>query len=162
MKRIALLMLINLYGSTIYAETTKSSEVQQKTGVAQAISENTIRIQTRPEIVGLWGMGIQNKKNKCTEYYNFKSNSNVVIKSGEEWSTGVYDYQPTPDPDSDLSALTLQVQYDNNQVDCSGTQEDQSGEVTQYFVKWKNDRTLSLCSSENSEQCFATLQRVLP
>lgn len=161
MKKIALLVLVSLYGSTIYAENTKSPEKQQNVQVNKSAVENTIRIQTRPEIVGLWGMQIA-KKNQCVEYYNFKSDSNVLIKSGNEWSTGVYDYEPTPDPSSVLSALTLQIQYDNNEIDCSGVQKDQTGEVTQYYVKWQNPSTVSLCNSENSEQCFATLQRVLP
>lgn len=161
MKKIALLVLVSLCGSTIYAENTKSPEKKQNTLGNQPAVENTIRIQTRPEIVGLWGMQIE-KKNQCIEYYNFQSNSNVLIKSGNEWSTGVYDYEPRPDPNSVLSALTLQIQFDNNEVDCSGIQEDQTGEITQYYVKWQNPSTLSLCNSENSEQCFATLQRVLP
>lgn len=161
MKKIALLILMSLHGSTVYAENIKSSETQQNAKATQFASENTIRIQTRPEIVGLWGMEIA-KKNKCVEYYNFKSNSDILIKSGSEWSTGVYAYQPTPDPSSALSALTIQIQYDNNEVDCSGIQVNQTGEIMQYCVKWKTPRTLSLCDSENSEQCFATLHRVLP
>lgn len=159
MKKIVLLLLINLYCSTVYAENIKSTKISPNT--VASVSKNTISIQTRPEIFGLWGMQID-KKNKCVEYYNFKSNSEVVIKSGNEWSTGIYDYQQKLDTNSVLSALTLQVQYDNNQVDCSGVQHDQTGEITQYYVKWKDPRTLSLCNSENSEQCFATLNRILP
>ncbi|MDY6487592.1 hypothetical protein SKM51_10385 [Acinetobacter faecalis] len=161
MKKIALLVLINLYGSMIYAENLKSTEVQPNSKANSSVTENTIRIQTRPEIVGLWGMHIANK-NKCVEYYNFKSNSELLVKSGSEWSTGIYDYQPTPDINSVLSALTFQIQFDNNAVDCSGIQEDQTGEISQYYVKWKNPNTLSLCNGENSDQCFATLKRVLP
>ncbi len=161
MKKIALLVFINLYGSTIYAENLKSTEIPLNSKANSSVTENTIRIQTRPEIVGLWGMQIANK-NKCVEYYNFKSNSELLIKSGSEWSTGVYDYQPTPDTNSILSALTFQIQFDNNAVDCSGIQEDQTGEISQYYVKWKNPNTLSLCNGENSDQCFATLKRVLP
>ena len=86
MKKIALLVLVSLCGSTIYAENTQSPEKQQSPKINQPAVENTIRIQTRPEIVGLWGMQIE-KKNQCIEYYNFQSNSNVLIKSGNEWST---------------------------------------------------------------------------
>jgi hypothetical protein len=124
-------------------------------------SSNTIRVTTRPEIVGLWGMQVANNK-KCIEYYNFKSNNNVIIKSGQEWSSGIYDYQQSQEERTLLPALVLQVKYDNNEKDCSGLQEDQTGEISQYFVQWKNPSTINFCSNEKAEQCFATLRRVLP
>ena len=134
---------------------------QETDEIADSAMSNTIRIQTRPEIVGLWGMQIANNK-KCVEYYNFKSNNDVIIKSGQEWSSGIYDYQPSQEERSLLSALILQVKYDNNERDCSGLQEDQTGEISQYFVQWKNASTINFCSNEKAEQCFATLRRVLP
>ena len=134
---------------------------QETDEIADSAMSNTIRIQTRPEIVGLWGMQIANNK-KCVEYYNFKSNNDVIIKSGQEWSSGIYDYQPSQEERSLLSALILQVKYDNNERDCSGLQEDQTGEISQYFVQWKNSSTINFCSNEKAEQCFATLHRVLP
>ena len=134
---------------------------QETDEIADSAMSNTIRIQTRPEIVGLWGMQIANNK-KCVEYYNFKSNNDVIIKSGQEWSSGIYDYQPSQEERSLLSALILQVKYDNNERDCSGFQEDQTGEISQYFVQWKNASTINFCSNDKAEQCFATLRRVLP
>ena len=127
----------------------------------RVVDSNPIRIVTRPEIVGLWGMQIANNK-KCIEYYNFKSNNNVVIKSGQEWSSGIYDYQSSQEERSALPALILQVKYDNNEVDCSGYSENQTGEISQYFVQWKNSSTINFCSNEKAEQCFATLRRILP
>ena len=134
---------------------------QETDEIADSAMSNTIRIQTRPEIVGLWGMQIANNK-KCVEYYNFKSNNDVIIKSGQEWSSGIYDYQPSQEERSLLSALILQVKYDNNERDCSGLKEDQTGEISQYFVQWKNASTINFCSNDKAEQCFATLRRVLP
>ena len=134
---------------------------QETDEIADSAMSNTIRIQTRPEIVGLWGMQIANNK-KCVEYYNFKSNNDVIIKSGQEWSSGIYDYQPSQEERSLLSALILQVKYDNNERDCSGLQEDQTGEISQYFVQWKNASTINFCSNDKAEQCFATLRSVLP
>ena len=134
---------------------------QETDEIADSAMSNTIRIQTRPEIVGLWGMQIANNK-KCVEYYNFKSNNDVIIKSGQEWSSGIYDYQPSQEERSLLSALILQVKYDTNERDCSGLQEDQTGEISQYFVQWKNASTINFCSNDKAEQCFATLRRVLP
>ncbi len=83
-------MLFMLTSSVLMANTPSQAED------TQASNQNNIRVTTRPEIVGLWGMEIPNNR-KCVEYYNFKSNSDVVIKSGEEWSMGIYDYQPSTD-----------------------------------------------------------------
>jgi len=88
--------------------------------------------------------------------------NDVVIKSGEEWSYGIYEYQPSDDPKEQLSALVMQIKFDNNKVDCSGQQQDQTGDVSQYFVQWKNDHTINFCSTAKGEQCFATLRRMLP
>ena len=114
----------------------------------------------RPQIAGLWGMKIPNN-NKCVEYYNFKSSNQVIIKSASEWSTGIYEYQPSPE-NSKIGALALQVKYDNNQKDCSGHQQDQAGEVSQYFVQWRDANTIQFCASEKDDKCFVTLRRVLP
>ncbi|TXJ05737.1 MAG: hypothetical protein E6Q26_00350 [Acinetobacter sp.] len=134
--------------------------VNAKAATAQK-SAKAITVTTRPEIMGLWGMEIASNK-QCVEYYNFRGVNEVVIKSGQEWSYGVYDYQPSEDHNERLPALLLQIKYDNNEVDCSGLQQDQAGEVSQYFVKWTNERTIDFCANEKGEKCFATLRRVLP
>lgn len=130
---------------------------------APTVAENmqhNIRIQTRPALVGLWGMPISNNK-KCTEYYNFKSNNDVFIKSGEEWSYGIYDYQPTID--KTLPALLgLNIHYDNNKKDCSGVQEDQSGEVTRFAITWHTASSISFCLEDKPNECFAHLKRIAP
>jgi hypothetical protein len=160
MKKMAVLMLMTFTASTIYANSPQKPEANKQQNLEASAEQ--ISIKLRPEIVGLWGMQFE-KKNKCIEYYNFKSNNEVVVKSGKEWSTGVYDYQRSPEMmTKNLSALTMQIQFDNNEVDCSGIQVDQTGEVTQYIVKWKDPRTVDLCNNENSNECFATLRRVLP
>lgn len=163
MKKTYLTIFLILCSSVVMANENKAVVVteQETDEIADSAMSNTIRIQTRPEIVGLWGMQIANNK-KCVEYYNFKSNNDVIIKSGQEWSSGIYDYQPSQEERSLLSALILQVKYDNNERDCSGFQEDQTGEISQYFVQWKNASTINFCSNDKAEQCFATLRRVLP
>ena len=163
MKKTYLTIILILCSSVVMANENKAvvATEQETDEIADSAMSNTIRIQTRPEIVGLWGMQIANNK-KCVEYYNFKSNNDVIIKSGQEWSSGIYDYQPSQEERSLLSALILQVKYDNNERDCSGLQEDQTGEISQYFVQWKNASTINFCSNDKAEQCFATLRRVLP
>lgn len=158
MKKTCLsLMLLTLTTWAMAADINKNTQTAAQ---ASAVA-NTFRIVTRPEIMGLWGMEIPTNR-KCVEYYNFKSDNNVIIKSGNEWSSGIYDYQLPQDTTAQVPALILQVKYDNNQKDCSGNQEDQSGEVSQYFVKWQNPHTINFCATEKAEQCFATLRRILP
>ena len=159
MKKKYLTIFLILCSSVVMANENKAVVATEE--MDRVVDSNPIRIVTRPEIVGLWGMQIANNK-KCIEYYNFKSNNNVVIKSGQEWSSGIYDYQSSQEERSALPALILQVKYDNNEVDCSGYSEDQTGEISQYFVQWKNSSTINFCSNEKAEQCFATLRRILP
>lgn len=150
-------MLLTLTTWAMAADVNKNTQTAAQ---APAVA-NTFRVVIRPEIMGLWGMEIPNNR-KCVEYYNFKSDNNVIIKSGDEWSSGIYDYQLPQDTTAQVPALILQVKYDNNQKDCSGNQQDQSGEVSQYFVKWQNPHTINFCATEKAEQCFATLRRILP
>lgn len=160
MKNILLILLcLGGFTTSVFADVATTAQTTEAT--ANVAVANTIKIITRPEIVGLWGMEIPENK-KCVEYYNFKGGNQITIKSGPEWSTGIYDYQPNQAGQQGISALLLQVQHDNNQTDCSGHQEDQTGELSQYFVKWQNPQTINFCANEQGEQCFATLRRVLP
>ena len=78
--------------------------------------QDDINIVVRPAIYGLWGMKIP--EHQCVEYYNFKNNGKTVIHSAKEWSTGVYEYQPSNE-NKKIGALALQIKYDNNEKDCS-------------------------------------------
>ncbi|WP_130804788.1 hypothetical protein [Acinetobacter ihumii] len=160
MKNIYIIGLVSLCCSFAMADEAMPKKVPAKAQTMD-LNANTIQIETRPEIVGLWGMEIPTNK-KCVEYYNFRNANEVVVKSGAEWSYGMYDYQPSQDMNEKLPALIMQIKYDNNEVDCSGQQQDQSGEVSQYFVQWQSPNTINFCASEKGGQCFATLRRVLP
>ncbi|QER39783.1 hypothetical protein F2A31_08660 [Acinetobacter suaedae] len=158
MKNIYIIGFLCACSTWTLAETTANTNVVTTPQMATA---NSIRVTNRPEIMGLWGMEIPNNK-KCVEYYNFRGANEVVIRSGKEWSYGMYDYQPSDNQQERLPALILQIKYDNNEVDCSGQQVDQTGEVSQYFVKWANPHTIDFCANEKGDKCFATLRRVLP
>lgn len=136
------------------AATAKSQDFQA--------TENTIQIKTRPEILGLWGMSIPNTKS-CTEYYNFRGSNEVIVNSAQEWSAGLFEYQPSPDNTKEvLPTVVMQIRYENNEKDCSGNQVDQTGDLSQYFVKWQNPNQIQFCANEKGQECFATLRRVLP
>lgn len=160
MKKIIHGSVILCLSVATYAADNKNTTTPQATVLTPVVA-NTIKIKTRPEIMGLWGMEIPNNR-KCIEYYNFKANNQVVIKSGEEWSTGIYDYQLPQDSTVELPALIIQVKYDNNQVDCSGQKNDQSGEISQAYIQWKSPTVINFCANDKAEECFATLYRILP
>ncbi|TCM64478.1 hypothetical protein EC844_11737 [Acinetobacter calcoaceticus] len=152
---IAALMSIS---APVFAEQAPT----QSAVPAVAKSGSSIRVGTRPEILGLWGMKIPDNK-KCTEYYNFRGGNELVVNSAKEWSTGLYDYQPAPDnTQTKLPALIIQIKFDNNQADCSGQTEDQAGEMSQYYVRWLNANTINFCMTETGDKCVATLHRVRP
>lgn len=159
MKNIYIVGLLSLCSTFAMADNAKLAPSSVNTAPDQ--NANVIQVITRPEIVGLWGMEIPQNK-ACVEYYNFRGGNEVVVKSAQEWSYGVYDYQPPQDVNERLPALIMQIKYENNQKDCSGNQTDQSGEVSQYFVQWKSPNTINFCMNEKGGQCFATLHRVLP
>lgn len=161
-------MKINSFLSALFLLTSSSVFANDKTQTTTAQTDaktaeiqNSYKVKTRSEISGLWGMTIPENK-KCVEYYNFKGSNQVVVKSGDEWSTGIYEYQPPKDPSVQMPALILQIKYDNNQMDCSGNQVDQTGEISQYYVQWKSPNSINFCSNDKAEECFATLYRVLP
>lgn len=151
---ISLLLSLSAY--------SHADQPQVVNAVSPETAANLIRINTRPEILGLWGMEIPTNK-KCVEYYNFRGSNEVVVNSGKEWSIGLFDYQPSPDNTLEKPpALIMQIKYENNETDCSGRKEDQTNEVSQYFVKWANKNTIDFCTTEKADQCFAKLRRVLP
>lgn len=164
MKKTALItaLFLSFSSFTMAAEQTTQVQTAPASTVTATNKTSYIRINTRPEILGLWGMEIPNNK-KCTEFYNFRGQNEVVVNSGKEWSIGLFDYQPSPDNTLEKPpVLIMQIKYENNEIDCSGQKQDQSGEVSQYFVKWINKNQINFCASDKGDQCFATLNRVLP
>ena len=157
MKRIACLIsslfLSMVSVGNVYATEKPKAQPQEV--------ESQINILTRHEIMGLWGMEIP-KNQQCVEYYNFSSAADVVINSASEWSVGQYQYQVPGNRSEQLPALIMQIKYDNNELDCSGTQIDQTGEIQQFFVKWVSPEKIQFCSGNKGENCFATLNRVMP
>lgn len=153
MKRLFSAVLLLMNAAPLFAASPQSQEK------AQSSQANDIVIVSRPAIYGLWAMSLPNTT--CTEYYNFKENNAVVVNSASEWSTGVYEYQPSPE-DSQIGALALQMKFDNNQKDCSGQMIQQSGDLSQYYVRWKDLNHIQFCASTDPKQCPVSLKRLLP
>ncbi|WP_228285043.1 hypothetical protein [Acinetobacter rathckeae] len=122
-------------------------------------ADGEITIVQRPVISGLWGMTIPNTQ--CVEYYNFKENNKVVVNSDQEWSTGLYEYQPSAD-NGPVAGLALQITSNNSQPDCSGKTMPASNEVLQYYVRWQDANNIQFCGSNESRSCVVGLRRILP
>ena len=145
-------------------ELQASSSTTDLTGLpfAKTPPKNEVEVVNRPLIAGLWGMTIPNVS--CIEYYNFKENGEFIVKSAGEWSWGKYVYQ-LPEMEAmatTLPQLTLGILYDSNDMDCSGNQINQTGEVQQEYVKWISPSHIKFCATADGQQCPLELHKVLP
>ena len=80
MKKTALIISLLLSLSPYVSAETVQPQATNPATLAATNTTSTIRINTRPEILGLWGMEIPENK-KCTEYYNFRGSNEVVVNS---------------------------------------------------------------------------------
>lgn len=114
-----------------------------------------------PTIVGQWQLDLSNVKNaqaNCQERYNFARDQKFLGVSGQERTYGEYLFSAVSDG---LPALAIQTQYDNNQVDCSGQQIDQTGDILVAYVK-QHGNIMQWCSDSEGKKCEMTLRRILP
>lgn len=111
-----------------------------------------------PPIVGLWRLHLEKAKD-CTEDYNFKSDRKLSVVSGAEWTHGSYDliYK-----EKSLPILILKTAFDDNNVDCSGVQRDQTGEHFAAYIKQNSDNEFELCERDDGKNCFMRFNRILP
>lgn len=152
-KMIDMKKVLAILGLCALAQVTYATE-------APPVADRIV-VKNRPLIAGLWAMTIPNKT--CIEYYNFMEDGRFLIKSAQEWTTGTYEYVLPALGDSTLPLLTMTIRYDNNAVDCSGNQVDQSNEVQRQFVRWdQHQRQIEFCGTPEGEECLLALKRVLP
>ena len=96
----------------------------------------------------------------CRERYNFSRDNAVTTTSGAEWTYGNYVYQHQ---DEGLPVLFINTTYDNNQVDCSGNQIDQTGETIHTFVDYDAvNHQMRWCRDADGKDCFMQFHRLLP
>lgn len=141
-------------------QSVKASAVAQEALTAESDKDNKVEVVNRPIIAGLWAMSIPGVQ--CTEYYNFLENGSFVVKSAEEWSSGIYGYQPAELGETTLPIIAMRIQYDNLKKDCSGHITDQRGEEFQHYVKWQTASNIAFCDAADGKKCFATLKKILP
>ncbi len=98
------------------------------------------------------------KPNQCRELYNFGANNEMWAVSGKEWTYGRY---LVTHREEGLPIIAIKTIYDNNEVDCSGNQVDQSNEALIAFLKHDGNQ-MQWCADPEGKECFMDFHRVLP
>lgn len=103
-------------------------------------------------------MASVNKSNQCRELYNFGADNEMWAVSGKEWTYGRY---LVTHREEGLPVIAIKTIYDNNEVDCSGNQVDQSDEALIAFL-YHDGNQMQWCADPDGTECFMTFDRVLP
>ncbi len=147
-------ILLGLLGSTLIQAAAVGA-------AAPATPANPITVVARPLIAGLWVY--QTPQMRCGEYYNFDEQGGVLIQSGAEWSQGSYSLDLPEAGDNEWPVLTFKILHENNEVDCSGQQENQSGQTQRQYVRvMDNGRRMQFCGQPNHSDSCIGLNRILP
>lgn len=98
------------------------------------------------------------KSTQCREIYNFAADNEMWAVSGKEWTYGRY---LVTHRDEGLPIIALKTVYDNNEVDCSGNQVDQTGEALIAFLNHESNK-MQWCADPEGTECFMNFTRILP
>ena len=98
------------------------------------------------------------KPNQCRELYNFAADNEMWAVSGKEWTYGRY---LVTHREEGLPIIAIKTVYDNNEVDCSGNQIDQTDEALIAFLNHDGNQ-MQWCADPDGKECFMNFTRVLP
>ncbi len=98
------------------------------------------------------------KSNQCRELYNFGADNEMWAVSGKEWTYGRY---LVTHREEGLPIIALKTVYDNNKVDCSGNQIDQTDEALIAFL-YHDGNQMQWCADPEGNECFMNFHRILP
>ncbi|WP_230656632.1 hypothetical protein [Psychrobacter sp. I-STPA10] len=97
---------------------------------------------------------------ECKEAYTFAADNIMWSVSGAEWTYGRY---VLSHQEEGLPLIAINTLYDNNEVDCSGNQVDQTGEMMLAFVDYQSDEPyMYWCADKEGKDCFMTFKKQLP
>ncbi|MGP5490860.1 hypothetical protein [Psychrobacter celer] len=136
-----------------------NSEPKIKEGAAGGIltqSEERI-LQTEPNTDQNL-LASTTKSNQCRELYNFGADNEMWAVSGKEWTYGRY---LVTHREEGLPIIALKTVYDNNEVDCSGNQIDQTDEALIAFL-YHDGNQMQWCADPEGNECFMNFHRILP
>lgn len=140
-------------------QTIESSEPQVAAGKEGGIltqSEN--RALSIPPNPNQDLIAAAKKSNQCRELYNFAADNEVWTVSGKELTYGRY---LITHREEGLPIIAIKTVYDNNEVDCSGNQVDQTDEAMIAFVNHDGNQ-MQWCADPEGNECFMNFNRILP
>ena len=103
-------------------------------------------------------MASASKANQCRELYNFAADNEMWSSSGKEWTYGRY---LVTHREEGLPIIAIKTVYDNNEVDCSGNQVDQTDEALIAFLNHDGNK-MQWCADPDGTECFMNFNRILP
>ena len=98
------------------------------------------------------------KSNQCRELYNFAADNEMWSVSGKERTYGRY---LVTHREEGLPVIAIKTVYDNNEVDCSGNQVDQTDEALIAFLNHDGNK-MQWCADPDGTECFMNFNRILP
>lgn len=96
--------------------------------------------------------------NQCRELYYFAEDNEMWAVSGKEHT---YSRYLITHRDEGLPIIAIKTVYDNNEVDCSGNQIDQTGESLIAFLNHDGNE-MQWCADAEGTECYMSFRRILP
>ncbi|GAF54845.1 hypothetical protein JCM18901_447 [Psychrobacter sp. JCM 18901] len=156
------------------AMTTKEAEANQSANTAQQPSsvepkvmtgmDGGVLTQSEERVLNIQPTTSKNllasvgQSNQCRELYNFSADNEMWSVSGKEWTYGRY---LVTHREEGLPVIAIKTVYDNNEVDCSGNQIDQTDEALIAFINHDGNQ-MQWCADPDGNECFMNFNRVLP
>ena len=122
------------------------------------LTQNEERVLKIPPTTNKNLISSANKSAQCRELYNFGADNEMRASSGKEWTYGRY---LITHREEGLPIIAIKTVYDNNEVDCSGNQIDQTDEALIAFINHDGNQ-MQWCADPDGKECFMNFNRVLP
>lgn len=94
----------------------------------------------------------------CREIYYFGPDNEMWAVSGKERTYARY---LITHGEAGLPIIAIKTVYDNNEMDCSGNQIDQTNEAIIAFMNHQGN-TMQWCADPDGEECFMHFDKILP
>ncbi|MGO2339783.1 MAG: hypothetical protein ACTH5M_04190 [Psychrobacter sp.] len=142
-------------GATQQAESVEPDVANTEDGV---LVQSERRIVDIPPTTSTNMSASTKESNQCRELYNFGADNEMWAVSGEEFT---YSRYLVTHREEGLPVIAISTVYDNNEVDCSGNQVDQSGEALIAFLNHDGNQ-MQWCADPEGNECFMNFHKVLP
>ncbi len=142
----------------------KSKNIKTNEPAVKAGTDSGVLTQNEKRIVNIQPhrskqlVAAAQNSNQCREIYNFAADNEMWAVSGKEWTYGRY---LVTHREEGLPIIALKTVYDNNEVDCSGNQVDQTGEALIAFLNHDGNQ-MQWCADPDGTECYMNFNRVLP